>query len=243
MPPDHREEYPRPDAPVVLGLPPGQRHRWPSWLAPALAAVAVGAIGVGVAVAAAFGRSHQHHATLPPPVTTQATMPTSPARWPHPSPSIAPATRHQSLPPPSTPTSGSYHSERPTPTATRSPIVGISTPGPVHGTKPGRSPAPSTPASPHPYTEEAYNKHGVPTFGDYKDASDPGDTIAFGLDVQVSCKIYDSSIPSVDPGGYWYRIASPPWDNAYYAAANTFLNGDPPGGPYTHNYDSSVPDC
>ena len=83
----------------------------------------------------------------------------------------------------------------------------------------------------------------MPTFGDYQNASGPGDAIAFGEDVQVPCKVYDPSIPSANPGGYWYRIASPPWDNAYYAVANTFLNGDPPGGPYARNYDPAVPDC
>ncbi|MEW2255313.1 hypothetical protein [Streptomyces sp. NPDC047869] len=45
------------------------------------------------------------------------------------------------------------------------------------------------------------------------------------------------------PGGYWYRIASPPWSDTYYAVANTFLNGDPPEGPYSHDVDEKVPDC
>ena len=61
--------------------------------------------------------------------------------------------------------------------------------------------------------------------------------------MQVSCKVYDPTIASVNPDGYWYRIASNPWDNNYYAPANTFLNGDPPNGPYTHNTDFAVPDC
>ena len=70
-----------------------------------------------------------------------------------------------------------------------------------------------------------------------------GPAIAAGQWVEVSCKVYDPTIPSVNPDGYWYRIASAPWSNAYYSPANTFMNGDPYGGPYTHNTDFSVPDC
>jgi hypothetical protein len=33
------------------------------------------------------------------------------------------------------------------------------------------------------------------------------------------------------------------YGNAYYSPANTFMNGDPYGGPYTHNTDFSVPVC
>jgi hypothetical protein len=70
-----------------------------------------------------------------------------------------------------------------------------------------------------------------------------GPAIAAGQWVQVSCKVYDPAIGSVNPDGYWYRIASAPWNNAYYSPANTFMNGDPYGGPYTHNTDFAVPDC
>lgn len=93
------------------------------------------------------------------------------------------------------------------------------------------------------FTEEAYNKNGVPTFTDYTNASGTGPTIPFRESVQVTCKVYDPSIGSSTQGGYWYKIASAPWSNGYYAVANTFLNGDPPGGPYTHYYDPKVTDC
>ena len=59
----------------------------------------------------------------------------------------------------------------------------------------------------------------------------------------MSCKVFDPTIISVNPDGYWYRIASSPWSDGYYAPANTFLDGDPPNGPYTHNTDFAVPDC
>lgn len=107
---------------------------------------------------------------------------------------------------------------------------------------PSSTPAPShTPSTL--LSEEAYNKHGVPTFKDHHSVSGPGPQLSFQQVVSVSCKVSDPSIPSVSPDGYWYRIASAPWDNQYYAAANTFLNGDPPAGPYTHYVDTLVPDC
>jgi hypothetical protein len=55
--------------------------------------------------------------------------------------------------------------------------------------------------------------------------------------------VFDPSIPSVKPDGYWYKIASAPWSNAFYAPANNFLNGDPFNGPYSRNTDWGVPDC
>ena len=113
-----------------------------------------------------------------------------------------------------------------------------------NGNHPHPSPTPTlshTPSSQFP--EEAYNKHGVPTFKDHHRVSGPGPQLSFQQVVSVSCKVLDPSIPSVSPDGYWYRIASAPWSNQYYAAANTFLNGDPPAGPYTHYVDTSVPDC
>jgi hypothetical protein len=59
----------------------------------------------------------------------------------------------------------------------------------------------------------------------------------------VSCKVYDPTITSSKPDGYWYRIASSPFNNQYYSPANNFKNGDPWGGPYSHNTDFNVPNC
>jgi hypothetical protein len=109
----------------------------------------------------------------------------------------------------------------------------------------------STSPSPHPIRSRANSAShpeqewhtGANTFSDPRNASGMGPKIAPAQYVLVSCKLYDPSIASADPGGYWYRIASSPWDNQYYAVANTFLNGDPWSGPYTHPTDLSVPDC
>jgi hypothetical protein len=104
-------------------------------------------------------------------------------------------------------------------------------------TTPTPTPQPTT------YTEQEYAPNGANTFTNYHNASGVGQHLDFAQSVQVSCKVYDPFIKSVNPDGYWYRIASAPWNDGYYAAANTFLNGDPPGGPYSRNTDFAVPDC
>jgi hypothetical protein len=91
--------------------------------------------------------------------------------------------------------------------------------------------------------ERAWHRGGTPTFGNYHDGSVAGPTIAFMARVKVSCKVKDTTVPSANPDGYWYRIKSPPWSGGFYAVANNFLNADPPAGPYTHNTDFNVPDC
>lgn len=114
---------------------------------------------------------------------------------------------------------------------------------------PSNAPAPSSPpSSPSPpavvnHAEQETPNHPVNTFTNYHNASGMGPAIAAGQWVEVSCRVYDPTIASVNPDGYWYRIASSPWNNAYYSPANTFMNGDPYGGPYTHNTDFAVPLC
>lgn len=90
---------------------------------------------------------------------------------------------------------------------------------------------------------EQVGHYGVNTFQNYHNASGVGQHIDAFTTVQVSCKVLDTFIQSANPDGYWYRIASSPWNNEYYSPANTFYNGDPIGGPYTHNTDFAVPDC
>jgi hypothetical protein len=87
------------------------------------------------------------------------------------------------------------------------------------------------------------NRRGADTFADYRDASGPGPHLDGFTRVDIACKVYAPTIETANPGGYWYLIASPPWGGRYYAVANTFLNGDPAEGPYTHDYDPAVPDC
>jgi hypothetical protein len=104
-------------------------------------------------------------------------------------------------------------------------------------------PPPPSPPPPTTWSEQETPNHPVNSFSNYHNASGQGPAVAAGQWIQVSCKVYDPFIASVNPDGYWYRIASPPWNNAYYSPANTFMNGDPYGGPYTHNTDFAVANC
>lgn len=115
----------------------------------------------------------------------------------------------------------------------------------INQPSPGVPACSSSPPPPPPQTwsEQETPNHPVNTFTNYHNASGMGPAIGAGQWVQVSCKVYDPTIQSVNPDGYWYRIASAPWNNAYYSPANTFMNGDPYGGPYTHNTDFAVPNC
>ena len=123
-------------------------------------------------------------------------------------------------------------------TGVRATCTGNTTPGGGSG---GGSGGTSSGAA-NTYSEtEGHN--GVNTFTDPTTASGLGPRIAPGQQVQVSCKVYAPQIASVNPDGDWYLIASSPWNNTYYAPANTFMNGDPWNGPYTHNTDDNVPDC
>ena len=90
---------------------------------------------------------------------------------------------------------------------------------------------------------EQQGQHGSDTFSDYHGASGKGQRVNPAQWIDVSCKVRDPSILSVWPDGYWYRIATAPWNDHLYAPANAFMNGDPWGGPFTHNTDFAVPDC
>ncbi len=94
------------------------------------------------------------------------------------------------------------------------------------------------------YYDEQSGYLGSPTFSEPVSASGGGPRIAALEHVQVSCRVFAPQIESAEPGGYWYRIHSPPWNDAYYAVANTFWNGVGPGeGGEPVNTDFNVPDC
>jgi hypothetical protein len=138
------------------------------------------------------------------------------------------------VPPPSTPAPVEPLPQPDLPTLPTISPVPVATPTPA--------PAPAPVPVPT-WSEQESPNHPVNTFTNPNNASGMGPSIAAGQWVQVSCKVYAPYIASVNPDGYWYRIAASPWDNAYYAPANTFMNGDPYGGPYTHNTDFAVPNC
>jgi Protein of unknown function (DUF2599) len=124
-------------------------------------------------------------------------------------------------------------------------VCGADSPGsspPAPGGPPASAGAPPPPP-PSTYREQQ-GSLGANTFTNPYNASGMGQKIAPFQWVDVSCKVFAPQIQSANPDGYWYRIASPPWNNAYYAVANTFWNGDVPGQkPYTHNTDFAVPNC
>lgn len=118
-------------------------------------------------------------------------------------------------------------SQSPTPTISSTSITG----------------SPSGSSIQKPYKEQE-GGDGANTFTNPYNLSGDGPKVEAGEWVEVSCKVYAPTIQSASPDGYWYRIASSPWNNAYYAIANTFLNGDILGHhPYTHNTDFNVPNC
>ena len=70
-----------------------------------------------------------------------------------------------------------------------------------------------------------------------------GPTISTGTSVQVGCVVQGFKV--ADGNTNWYRIASSPWNNAYYASADAFYNngatsGSLHGTPYV---DPRVPSC
>jgi len=106
------------------------------------------------------------------------------------------------------------------------------------------TPPPPTIAPPTARTyREQMGSWGAGSFANYHNASGIGPRVAPGQWVDVACKVHDPFIQSVNPDGYWYRLASNPWNSQYYTPANTFLNGDPIAGPFKYPTDWNVPDC
>jgi hypothetical protein len=190
-----------------------------------------------------FAKVGSNPAPTSPPATAPPT--TSP---PPTSPGTTPSTN-----PPTASTSGSS-TPAPSPPATSTPA----TSPPVTSSPTTNAPASSPPATSPPVTsppttsppvtvQEQEGHNGANTFSNYSNASGEGTAIGPGQWVAVTCRVYDPSITSASPDGYWYLIASSPWNNQYWAVANTFMNGDVWGcwttSSCTHNTDFDVPTC
>ena len=107
-----------------------------------------------------------------------------------------------------------------------------------------RDPAPEplpTSAS-GPSLPETTGSLGANTFADPVRLIDQALRIPPDTTVQVRCRFYAPSIPSVTPDGYWYLIDSDTWAGRW-SPANSFMNGDVPGQPTLHNTDFAVPEC
>jgi hypothetical protein len=82
-----------------------------------------------------------------------------------------------------------------------------------------------------------------PTFQDPRAFKGKGPPVPPGQQVEVVCRFYDPHAPASVQPGWWYLIASPPWNRRYYTVANSYLNGDPAEGPHLTQVDSGVPEC
>jgi hypothetical protein len=95
------------------------------------------------------------------------------------------------------------------------------------------------------FAETVIPENAVRTLGNPLTAQGLGASIPASTTVEVSCRVYSAEIPSALPDGYFYRVESAPWNGDFYAAANSFLNGDPAGqvDQYLTPTDLSVPLC
>jgi hypothetical protein len=61
--------------------------------------------------------------------------------------------------------------------------------------------------------------------------------------VQITCRLQGFAV--ADGNVWWYRIASGPWSNGYYASADAFYNNGETSGSLANTpfYDPAVPIC
>ncbi len=139
--------------------------------------------------------------------------------------------------------SGSHGSSPvvPTSAATKSPPAGpplqTARPSPTPEPKSGGQPsAPGPPASPAtaalPTTATTWSETtgGVThTWTDYSDAGgNQGPSIPSNATVQIACRVQGFQV--ADGNTWWYKIASAPWDNGFYASADAFYNNGQTSG-------------
>jgi hypothetical protein len=106
-------------------------------------------------------------------------------------------------------------------------------------------PVPTAPTQAPTYPETP-GPNGVATFTDYLDEGGEGPRIPEYETVQVECRVegYEPADHGI-PDNWYYRIASYPWDGAYYAYAEPFYNDGQTSGSLsgTPPVDTSVPLC
>lgn len=93
------------------------------------------------------------------------------------------------------------------------------------------------------YDEQAGGSISRPTFREPRTLTGQGPRVQSGQQVKVVCRLYVPAGPISTRPGWWYLIDSSPWNRHYYTVANSYLNGDAPGGPYFTMVDSRVPVC
>lgn len=98
------------------------------------------------------------------------------------------------------------------------------------------------PPPPTTYAETTGGTSGA--FTNYTNAGgNIGPTIGAYQTVQISCKVTGFRVADGDT--WWYRVASAPWNNAYYTPADNFYNNGATSGSLhgTPFVDSAVPNC
>jgi hypothetical protein len=93
------------------------------------------------------------------------------------------------------------------------------------------------------FTEQAGSGTSKPTFRDPRYFKGPGPSVQPGQRIEVVCRFLDPNAPPSVKPGWWYLIATAPWNRNYYTVANSYLNGDPPDGPFITDVDNGVPVC
>jgi Protein kinase domain len=118
----------------------------------------------------------------------------------------------------------------------------VTTPPATQPPTPQPSPTPPPPPPPATYSETVGgNTH---TWTNYTNAGGTeGPTIASYTTVQVACKLQGFRVADGDT--WWYRIASSPWSNAFYASADAFYNNGQTSGSLngTPFVDNNVRNC
>jgi surface antigen len=115
------------------------------------------------------------------------------------------------------------------------------------GNGPGSTstPPPETPPPPPPPKTfpEISGPGPTHTFKDYQNISEQGESIPDNTTVQVTCRAEGAAVE--DGNRWWYELASPPYNNTYWASADAFYNGDGTSGSLkgTPFFDPNVPVC
>jgi cell wall-associated NlpC family hydrolase len=123
------------------------------------------------------------------------------------------------------------------------------TPSPSGSPEPAPGPAPSEPlpsSNPAPQAPTYAETSGsvVHTWTDYSNAGgNEGPEMPSNDTVQIACKLNGFTV--ADGNTWWYRIASSPWNNAYYGSADAFYNNGATSGSLlgTPFVDPNVPNC
>lgn len=127
----------------------------------------------------------------------------------------------------------------PTPTPTPTPTPA---PAPTPAPRPTPTPAPAPAPAPTTWAETAGGNANTWT-NPANAGGSQGPTIPGGATVQISCKLTGFRV--ADGNTWWYRIASAPWNNAFYVSADAFYNNGRTSGSLigTPFVDPAVANC